>query len=196
MGNLARTTFCVCLVTAVPGCSTFEFLVGDCEIEYIEVSWPATIEQGGNSELSRLLDRIAPSNVSGQEFDRLKGALIRGEPQSSSLVIWSVGAFSTNGGYVSITHPAPSAVGAVIPVTSAFNGGGWGTVTGRPSGEASVAVRASGFVAASATGSLTVLDNQPLKMRIDFTARSATNESMRISGEAQFGLRREKTTCT
>ncbi len=177
-------------------CSTLEFLTGDCDAEYLEVRWPTTIVRGTSTSTSTIFHRLAQANVGPQEFETLKGIFIRGEPGTASVVMWSVGAFQINEGYISFTHRASLPAGEVIPIDGAFEGGGWGTAFGRPNSAGTVGVRASDFVATSATGALTVLQGVPLRVRIDFTARSASSEVMRISGDAQFQLTTEAVSCS
>lgn len=42
------------LLLALPGCSTYELLTDSCNVEYIELSWPVTIERGASSSNAAL----------------------------------------------------------------------------------------------------------------------------------------------
>ncbi|MEO5580202.1 MAG: hypothetical protein ABIR58_06045 [Gemmatimonadaceae bacterium] len=196
--GIKRSVMLLLLVTiaASTSCSTLEFLTGDCDAEYLEVMWPTTIVRGASTSTSTILHRLAPANVGPQEFEKLKGIFIRGEPGTASVVMWSVGAFGINGGYISFAHRASLPAGEVIPIDGAFEGAGWGTGFGRPNSAGTVGVRASDFVGKSASGALTVLQGLPLRVRIDFTARSASSEVIRISGDAQFQLKTEAVSCS
>jgi hypothetical protein len=59
-----------------------------------------------------------------------------------------------------------------------------------------VSVRAGGFVASSASGTVEVLGVAPLRLRLDVTTGDAAGATMRIRGEPRFGLVRERGSCT
>jgi hypothetical protein len=94
-------------------------------------------------------------------------------------------------------HKAPLTSGQTEAVNLAFDRGGWGVVFSRPDQPfpAVIAVRADNFVVTSASGSITAIDGQPLRLRIDVTARNANNEPIRLTGEAQFRYERVRTSC-
>lgn len=184
------------LLLALPGCSTYELLTDSCNVEYIELSWPVTIERGASSSNAVLFNRLSRSNVSIDQFDMLKRAFIAGENQTASAAVWSVSAFNVNGGYISLVHRVPLPAGETVPIVTAFEGGGWGTLTGRPSSSASAAVRAGTFTATTAKGTLLVLAASPLSLRVDLTATNQAGEDIRVRGDAAFSLRRETGSCT
>jgi hypothetical protein len=59
-----------------------------------------------------------------------------------------------------------------------------------------IAVRADNFTATTATGSITANPGAPLRLRIDITARNAANETMRLTGDAQFRFEEVRTSCS
>jgi hypothetical protein len=90
---------------------------------------------------------------------------------------------------------APLRAGDVLAVNSAFDGGGWGTISLPAGVNAQVSVRADNFVATSASGSIQVLAVAPLRLRIDIETSDATNSTIRIRGDASFKYVRERVTC-
>ncbi|MEO7501640.1 MAG: hypothetical protein ABIW94_03275 [Gemmatimonadaceae bacterium] len=61
---------------------------------------------------------------------------------------------------------------------------------------AAISVRADNFTATSATGSMTVLNAAPLRLRIDVTTSSSSGETMRIAGDAGFTYQKVDANCT
>jgi|SRR5687768_13455264 len=184
----------VCLLSS--GCASLQLLTDRCTSETILVSWPATITRGSSSTNLLLTGAVSPGNLDASRFNMLKQALITGAPGLVTSVVWTVPAFEVNGGYVALMHRAPLPSGDAEPVNVAFDGGGWGfSSTGRAL-PAAIAVRAENFNASSATGSITAISGTPLRLRIDVTTTSASNETMRLAGEAQFRLEEVTSNCS
>jgi hypothetical protein len=193
---LAKTLSVAGICFLASGCQTVQLLTDRCTSESILVSWPATITRNGSSTSVTLSGAVSPGNLDASRFNMLKRVLISGDPGLTTAVIWTVPAFEVNGGYVALMHRAPLASGQSEPVEVAFDGGGWGfSSTGRAL-PAAIAVRAENFNASSATGSVTAIASTPLRLRIDVTTRSATNETMRLTGEAQFRLEKVTSNCS
>ena len=186
-------------LTALPtGCSSVQLLTDNCIAESILVSWPATITRGGSSTTVTLTGAVSPGNLDAARFNALRALLITGGAATNASVVWTVPGFEVNGGYVAFMHTAPLASGQTEAVNLAFDGGGWGVVSSRPDQPfpATIAVRAENFVATLASGSITAVEGLPLRLRIDVTARNASNESMRFTGDAQFRYERARTSCS
>ena len=184
----------ICFIAS--GCSSIQFLTDRCISESIIVSWPATITRNGSSSTVTLSGAVSPGNLDESRFNLLKQVLISGGPELLTSVVWTVPAFEVNGGYVAMMHKAPLSSGQAEPVDITFDGGGWGfSSTGRTL-PAAIAVRAENFNASSATGSVTATTGIPLRLRIDVTTRSATNETMRLTGDAQFRLETVTSNCS
>src|SRR5687767_6168773 len=194
--RMAKTLTVAAICLLASGCSTLQLLTDRCTSESILVSWPATITRNGSSTNLTLSGAVSPGNLDASRFNLLKQVLITGGPELITSVVWTVPAFEVNGGYVALMHKAPLSSGQIEPVDVAFDGGGWGfSSTGRTL-PAAIAVRAENFNASSATGSVTAMTGTPLRLRIDVTTRSATNETMRPTGEAQFRLEKVTSNCS
>jgi len=187
----------IALTVLSVGCSSVQLLTDNCTAESILVSWPATVTRGSASSTVTLTGAVSPGNLDAARFSALRQLLITGGAAGSASVVWTVPAFEVNGGYVAFMHRAPLASGQTEPVNLAFDGGGWGVVSSRPDSPfpATIAVRAENFVATSASGSITAVEGLPLRLRIDVTARNA-NESMRLTGDAQFKYEQARTSCS
>jgi hypothetical protein len=165
-----------------------------CYSERIEVSMPAMIERNGTPQNENLSGVVALTNVPDQ-FAALRAVLTEDPTQQTYGVVWTMPAFQTNGGGIAIALQAPLRAGDVLAVNSAFDGGGWGTISLPAGVNAQVSVRADNFVATSASGSIQVLAVAPLRLRIDIETSDATNSTIRIRGDASFKYERERVTC-
>jgi hypothetical protein len=151
----------IALAVLPAGCRSIEFLTDNCTAESVLVSWPATITRGNTSTTVTLTGAVSPGNIDPSQFSLLKELLTTGGGGASASVVWTVPAFEVNGGYIAFLHKAPLTSGQTEPVDLAFDGGGWGIVSGRPEFPAVIAVRADNFVATSASGSITAIDGLP-----------------------------------
>ncbi|HEX6574864.1 MAG TPA: hypothetical protein VF042_07810 [Gemmatimonadaceae bacterium] len=182
---------------ALSGCSTVDFLTDDCDTQFIRVTWPASISQGGNTSNVTLFQSITPVNIDPEEFRLLRDVLINGNASRTATVVWTVPAFDVNGGYIALTHTAPLAVDELEPVNFAFDGGGWGASTASRALLPAIAVRGdNNFIAKSASGTITTVSTAPLRLDIDVTVRNAANQTMQISGEAKFEYERVPSSCS
>lgn len=195
MRSLVKALSLTALI-ATQGCSALEFLGGRCTQEQIVVTWPVAITRGSMTSNVLLTNTITPENIDPSQFDLLRRALVNGDAAAAATVVWTVSAFEVNGGYIALSHAAPLSSGDTQQITGAFDGGGWGaTPASRPTLPV-IAVRADNFVATDAAGSMTILDNKPLRLRIDVTVRNAAGETMQISGDAGFAYQKVTKTCT
>ena len=127
---------------------------------------PVTIERNGTAQNETLTGVVAFTNVPDQ-FPLLKTVLTENPSRHTEGVVWGVPAFRTNGGFIAVALQAPLRAGDSLNVTSAFNGGGWGQFDLPAGSLAQVSVRADGFVAASASGSIRILAVAPLRLRLN-----------------------------
>ena len=167
-------------------CTTYDFLTDNCTSEFVRVSWPATITRGTSTTNVTLFGSVTPSNIDPSQFELLRDVIATGNRTSLTTVVWTVPAFEINGGYVAFTHTLPLSAGASDAVNFAFDGGGWGASAATRAIPPAIAVRADNFNANAATGTITAISTTPLRLDIDVTVRNAANQTMRLTGEAQF----------
>jgi hypothetical protein len=197
----SRTTYCVLrrvrcgLILGLGACSNGRPQAGMCDVEQLEVTWPATIERGGVPTSEQLSATVTPTNVTPEVFDSLTTTLVRGRVTAPS-VLWSVPAFNTSPGGIAVAHTGALRRGEVLRVAGVLEGGGWGVMPLVSRDSALVAIEAGEFVANSASGTIAVLETQPLALRLDVTATDSAGDVMRVRGDAQFSLRSERHRCT
>jgi len=167
-------------------CTSVDFLTDNCTSEFVRVSWPATITRGTSTTSVTLFGSVTPSNIDPSQFELLRDVIATGNRTSLTTVVWTVPAFDINGGYVAFTHTLPLPAGQSDAVNFAFDGGGWGASAATRAIPAAIALRADNFNANAATGTITAISTTPLRLDIDVTVRNAANQSMRLTGQAQF----------
>jgi hypothetical protein len=188
---LSQAVACVLVLCA---CSNERPRTGLCSVEQLEVTWPATIERNGVATSERLEAALTPTNVTPEVFDSLATTLVRGRADAPA-VVWSVPAFNTNPGGIAIVHKGALRRGEVLRVAGVLDAGGWGVLPQVARDSALVAVEAGEFAAREASGTIVVLETQPVALRLDVTARDTAGATMRIRGDAQFSVRRERKRC-
>ena len=155
---------------------------------------PATIERNGAPQNETLSGVVAFTNVPDQ-FAALRAVLTEDPTQQTYGVVWTMPAFQTNGAGIAIALQAPLRAGDVLAVNSAFDGGGWGTISLPAGVRAQVSLRADNFVATSASGSIQILAVAPLRLHLDIETKDAANSTIRIRGDASFKFVRARVTC-
>jgi hypothetical protein len=110
--------------------------------------------------------------------------------------MWSVPAFETDPGGIAVVHKAALAPGETLHVAGTHEGAGWGMEPQVPPGGAAVGVEAGEFLAQEVTGTIVVLETEPVTLRIDLAARDSAGDSVRVRGDARFAYRREREPCT
>ncbi len=155
---------------------------------------PAMIERNGAPQNETLSGVVAFTNLPDQ-FAALRAILTEDPTQQTYGVVWTMPAFQTNGGGIAVALQAPLRAGEVLAVNSAFNGGGWGTISLPAGVRAQVSVRADNFVATSASGSIQILAVAPLRLRMDIETRDTASSIISIRGDASFRYVRERVTC-
>ena len=115
-----------------------------------------------------LTSTLTPHNLDQAQFNTLRQLLTGTGGSANGIynVVSGVSAFNVNGGYIALMHDAPLAIGDTRPVGVAFAGGGWGAQSVGAASPAAISVRADNFTATSATGSMSVLNGAPLRLRI------------------------------
>jgi hypothetical protein len=172
------------LALSLQACWAVESLGGSCPQEQLVVTWPITITRGTSTTSPLLTATLTTDNISLSQFDMLRKALTQDVAPNSANVVWTV-PLGTNGGFISFAHAAPITEGTTTQVTSVFTGGGWSASAFTQSPWA-VSINADNFVATNATGTITALDTNPVRLRIDVTANNAAGEAMRLAGEVGF----------
>jgi hypothetical protein len=168
---------------------------GTCEHEQLDVTWPATIEREGAATREELSATLTPETVTPEAFDSLAQVLVRGEAKVRA-VEWTVPAFNTDPGGIAIAHKAALSRGEVLRVTGALDVGGWAVIDSVAIEGAKVGVEAGDFVTRDASGTIAVLETEPVALRVDVTARDSAGATIRVRGDARFGHRRERRRCS
>ena len=191
-----RTASLAAVTFLSAGCTTIDFLTDNCESEFVRVSWPATITRGTTATNVTLFGSVSPGNIDPTQFELFRDVVTTGTRTSLTTILWTVPAFEINGGYIAFTHTVPLAVGASDGVNFAWDGGGWGAAPAARAIPAAIAVRADNFNASTASGTITAIGTTPLRLDIDVTVRNATNQTMRLTGEAQFEHESLRSSCS
>jgi hypothetical protein len=165
-----------------------------CDVEHLDVTWPATIERAGVTTTERLSATLTPTTVAPEAFDSLAKTLVRGR-SAAVAIVWSVPAFDTDPGGIAVLHSGLLAKGTVMRVAGVLDGGGWGLMPAVPADSALVVIEAGQFVAREATGTITVLETRPVALRLDVTATDSAGTAIRLTGDAQFSARRQRQRC-
>ncbi|MGE0553302.1 MAG: hypothetical protein AB7R55_07715 [Gemmatimonadales bacterium] len=161
---------------------------GPCYSELVIVSVDGTVDRGTGPDASAAAGQVAPGNVS--DFPILRGFFIDGEAVAGSVVVFT--ATGLGAGFVAVGIPGSIGAGQRVPL-SAFQGGGWGTLTSGSGGL--LAWRDGDFEATSVSGTLTVLEREPLRLRLDFTAGAASGQSRTVDVTASFRYERTRVGC-
>jgi len=165
-----------------------------CELEELTVSFPATIDRGDTTTSEQLGAALTRETLTPEAFDSLTRVLVRGRA-SAPAVEWTVPAFNTDPGGIAVVHKAALGRGEVLRVGGALEVGGWALRDTLPAGGAEVGIEAGDFVASEASGTIAVLETAPVALRLDVTVRDSTGKTIRVRGDARFGLRRERRRC-
>ena len=160
------------------------------------MTWPITITRGSSVTSPLLTTTLTQTNIDRTQFDVLRQALTAGGEPGTYNVTWTIPAFDVNGGHIALTHGAPLATGETQQVGVAFSGGGWGAQHAAAAGVPGVSVRASNFVATSATGSITALASAPLRLAVDITTANAAGETIRLTGDVGFSYHKVQALCS
>ena len=182
-------------IQACRGIGALEALGGSCEQEQLVTTWHVTITRGATITSPLLTNTLTPSNIDQAQFNTLRSLLVDGARPGTYNVTWSLPAFGVNGGHISFTHAMPLSQGETQTVAATFNGGGWAAQQAGAALPPAVSVRADTFIATSATGSITVLSTAPLRLQIDVTTRSASGETIRLTGDPGFAYQKVTKSC-
>jgi hypothetical protein len=182
------------LLFVAAACSSERPRTGMCNVDQLEVTWPARIERNGVTTTEQLAATLTHTHVTPEVFDSLAGTLVRGGVQAPA-VVWSVPAFNTDPGGIAIVHTGVLKRGEVLRVAGVAVAGGWGVLPHVARDSALIGIEAGEFTAHDASGTIVVLETQPVALQLDVTARDTAGATVRIRGEAQFSVRRERRPC-
>jgi hypothetical protein len=160
---------------------------GPCHTERIEAIQTATLDRGAGPVTWDGAGIVAPGNTS--DFDALREFLIDGRMLGGRRVVWTV---NTSTGYVAVFLPGSVEAGDQVAV-SGVNGGGWGVMAG--SAGASISVRDGDFQGTAATGSISVLEVAPLRVRIEVVVSDGDGSSRILSALTGFTYARQRVAC-
>lgn len=177
------------------GIGALEALGGSCPQEQLVVTWPITITRGTSTTSTLITRTMIPDNIGQTQHNLLRQLLVEGGASGTYNVTWTVPAFDTNGGHISLRHAAPLANGETQQVSAVFSGGAWTAQPATTPLPPAISVTANNFTAASASGSITAVTGLPLRLSIDVTTTSTTGETIRLTGEAGFAYQKVTTTC-
>ena len=183
------------LILTLAACSNGRPRGRTCNVEQLEVTWPATIERGGVTTSEQLAATVTATNVTPEVFDSLTKTLIRGRAVSPA-VLWSVPAFNTDPGGIAVGLTGALRRGQIVRVAGVLDGGGWGVMPHVSPDSALVGLEAGDFVASTASGTITVLETEPVALSLNVTATDSAGATIRVKGDAQFSLRRQRGRCT
>lgn len=169
---------------------------GDCRLERVEVSLPATIERNAVPETVILEGSVAVGNLSVPDFETIRAVLTGDVTSENAGVIWTVPMAGATQGWVSLAIDAPVSPGAILPVGSTYDGAGWGLFDLPGGTKIAASVRDGVFAATSVTGTVEVLGAMPLRLRLDLTATDASAATVRVRGDAAFAFVSEPSACT
>jgi hypothetical protein len=82
-----------------------------------------------------------------------------------------------------------------VRVAGVLDSVGWGVMRRVARDSALVAIEAGEFAAYAASGTIVVLETEPVALRLDVTARDSAGAAIRVRGDAQFSYRRERRRC-
>ncbi len=181
-------------VLMIAACSTDRPPRGMCNVEQVDVTWLATIERGGTTSSERLGASLTPTSVEPPTFDSLVATLVHGRAMESS-VMWSVPAFDTDPGGIAVVHPSRLRRGDVLRLGGVPDSAGWGLMPPLARDSALAGVEAGEFLGGDVSGTIQVLETGPLALRLDVTAKDSSGASVRVRGDAQFSLRRQRQRC-
>ena len=191
-----RSASLVAIALISAGCTTTDFLTDNCTSEFVRVSWPATITRGTSTTSVTLFGSVTPGNIDPTQFELFRDVVATGTRSNLTTIVWTVPAFEVNGGYIAFTHTLPLSAGQSDGINFAWDGGGWGAAPASRAIPGAVAVRADNFSADAATGTITAVSTSPLVLDIDVTVRNAVNQTMRLTGKAQFEHESVRSSCS
>lgn len=199
MTILRRTLAAAVLALPLAACDSP--VDNSCSLESVAVEMPATlgIGVGGFSQPLNLAGTLSEDSVDAEVFRRIRRTAADAEDGSGAFVFTlapqsgsAVGAEA-----FSLALRLPLREGDVVDVRTAFEGGSWGLVTLAAGENAAASLRVGGIYARGFTGTVTVLDASPLRLRVDVTAIAGppTGQTLRIRGDAAFALAADDTAC-
>lgn len=174
--------------------ATSSFTGCSCESEGIDASLSARLEDAGADPRDVPFEgQVFRSNIVS-EFDAVRAA-VRGEAAGGRLVFTLVTSGAAAPADLALTLPTPLRRDDVLPVTGAFQGGGWGILQdGGPDG-AAVSWRRDGAYAISADGEVRVLESDPLVLEVELALLMGDGTATTLLGEIHFRVFSESISC-
>lgn len=172
-----------------------------CSVESVVVEMPATVGIG-LGEFSQPLDlvgTVSEDSLDTEVFRRIRRFASDAEEGTGAFVFTLKPRSGSPVGaeFFSLALRLPLREGAVVDVRTAFQGGDWGLVTLGTGENAAASLRVGGTYASGFTGTVTVLDASPLRLRVDVRAAAGppTGQTLRVRGDAAFALAEDDTAC-
>jgi hypothetical protein len=199
MTTFRRTLAAVVLSLPLAACDSP--VEDSCSAQSVAVQMPATlgIGLGGFSQPLNLAGTLTEDAVDAEVFRRIRRTAADAEDGSGAFVFTLTPQSGSPVGAetFSLALRLPLREGDVVDVRTAFEGGSWGLVTLAAGEKAAASLRVGGIYARGFTGTVTVLDASPLRLRVDVgtAAGPPTGEILRIRGDAAFALLEDDTAC-
>src|SRR5688572_18692761 len=158
---MMRIVLSVVLIASMAGCSIPG--LGRCEQEFVAVSMQAALTSASSQTLN-LSSEIAESNIPS-DFAALSGVVRNAAiDQGPDEIVWDLSQGFSEQGFASFSLGLPVQRGQEITLDDpAFRGGGWGVRYQQPPFLARAGLQLGTFTADTVTGTILVLDTDPLE---------------------------------
>lgn len=167
----------------------------DCETKLIEVTFPLTLEDGGEHFGLTPRGAVTLGNV-GNDYEGLESFLVKDATQNMGAT-WTVAEPETTHLSIAFTAQGPLHEGERHSLRTTFAGGGWGSSSSLSDGSTfAIHLVKAEYVATSADGTVEVLNTQPLELRIDVEVSNEQQQKLRLAGDMKFQSVTRDETCT
>jgi hypothetical protein len=189
---MMRAVFSILLVTAILGCSIPG--LGRCEQEFVAVAMQAILTSTSSQTLN-LSSEISESNIPS-DFTALSGVVRNAAiDQGPDEIVWDLSQGFPEQGFASFSLALPVQRGQLITLDDpAFRGGGWAIRYQRPPFPARAGLQLGTFLADTVSGTILVLDADPLQLRVDLQFVDE-NRTLSLTGDMVFRVFSETETC-
>ena len=143
----------------------------------------------------QLNSQVSESNIPS-DFAALSGVVRNAAvDQGPDEIVWDLSQGFMQQGFASFSLALPVQQGQSITLDeAAFRGGGWGVRYQRPPFLARAGLQLGDFTADHVTGTMLVLDTDPLELRVDLEFTDE-NQDITMSGDMVFRVFTETETC-
>jgi hypothetical protein len=193
LAQVMKRLIFIFLLVSIAGCSIPG--LGRCDREFVEVTMNGTLTTNSAQSVS-LRSQISDSNIPS-DFAALRGAVRNADvDQQVEELIWDLSEGFPLGGFAGFSLALPVSQGEIITIDGpAFRGaGGWGVRYQRPVEQARAGLQFGAFTADSVRGTITVIETDPLALRVDLEFINET-QTVRLSGDMQFRVFTVTETC-